>query len=327
MHEDQTLPPKKLKEIEFPINTASTTRKFLNENQNKADDKLWYVIKHNMDYIQNMVEFLGKQPHQLRMVRLGSDILPLYTEDTWGSWFKSQEVQQFTEQRLATIGARARELDCRLSMHPGQFTVLASDTPDIVNNSIKEMEYHTDIARMMGYGSQWQDFKINVHISGRLGPDGIKAVLPRLSSECRNCMTIENDEMKWGLEDSLELENDVALVLDIHHHFIRSGEYIQTTDDRFKRVVDSWRGQRPVIHYSVSREDVLVDHDPNILPDMETLLAQGYKKTKLRAHSDYFWNHAVNNWAKQFYDHADIMCESKAKNLASFKFYKDFIDV
>ena len=106
-------------------------------------------------------------------------------------------------------------------------------------------------------------------------------------------------------------------MLDIHHHWVKTGEYILPTDDRFLRIVDSWRGVRPVIHYSVSREDILVDHDINTLPDMEKLLEQGYKKQKLRAHSDYMWNRAVNDWALSFRDTADIMVESKAKNLAS----------
>jgi len=76
---------------------------------------------------------------------------------------------------------------------------------------------------------------------------------------------------------------------------------------------------RPVIHYSVSREDYLVGHNPNTLPDKEELLEQGFKKAKLRAHSDYMWNNAVNDWALEFWPYADIMVESKAKNLASQK--------
>ncbi len=43
------------------------------------------------------------------------------------------------------------------------------------------------------------------------------------------------------------------------------------------------------------------------------------QKQKLRAHSDYYWNDAVNDWALTFIDSFDMMCESKAKNLASFK--------
>ena len=175
----------------------------------------------------------------------------------------------------------------------------------------------------MGYGRTFQDFKCNVHISGRQGPAGIKhAVNKRLSPEARNSITIENDENKWGLEHSLELVDTCALVLDIHHHWCREGEYIKRTDDRFARVIDSWRGVRPVIHYSVSREDLLLDHNPELLPNMKNLLEQGYKKQKLRAHSDFMWNRAVNDWALSFRDTADIMVESKAKNLASIKLFE-----
>ena len=213
-------------------------------------------------------------------------------------------------------------MDVRLSFHPGQFTVLASDNPNIVERSIEEFEYHVDVARWMGYGKQFQDFKCNVHIAGRKGPAGIQAVLPRLSKEARNIITIENDEMSWGIEASIELCRDVALVLDIHHHWVKTGEYISTTDDRFSRIVDSWRGVRPVIHYSVSREDILVDHPVDKKPVMNTLLEQNFKKAKLRAHSDYMWNNAVNDWALSFWDHADIMVESKAKNLASHSLHK-----
>jgi UV DNA damage endonuclease len=207
-------------------------------------------------------------------------------------------------------------------MHPGQFTVLASDNPDIVNRSIEEFEYHTDMARWMGYGKTFQDFKINVHIAGRQGPDGIKRVMQRLSPEARNCITIENDEISWGLDASLELVNTCALVLDIHHHWIHTGEYINANDDRVKRVIDSWRGTRPVIHYSVSREDILGSHPGHTRPDLPTLLESGHKKAKLRAHSNFYWNTAVNEWALSFRDNFDIMCESKAKNLASFALYE-----
>jgi hypothetical protein len=72
----------------------------------------------------------------------------------------------------------------------------------------------------------------------------------------------------------------------------------------------------------VSREDVLVGHCQHTLPDMATLLAEGKKKQKMRAHSNFYWNQPANDWALSFNDRFDIMCESKAKNLASFKLAK-----
>jgi UV DNA damage endonuclease len=144
----------------------------------------------------------------------------------------------------------------------------------------------------------------------------------RLSPEARNCLTIENAEFTWGLDASLELVDTCALVLDIHHHWINTGEYIEPTDHRFKRVQDSWRGVRPVIHYSVSREDCIVDHDTAVRPDLKQLKSQGFTAAKLRAHSDYYWNQACNTWALTFSPYADIMCESKQKNLASTQLIK-----
>ena len=318
MHPDQTQKKKLLEEIQRPLNTRSTTVAWLNrQTKEVAEERLWDIMVHNIKSYYNLIEYVGGLQNDLRMVRLGSDVLPVYTEPTWSYFWRKNDVRAYCEKHFRPVGDLARKLDVRLSMHPGQFTVLASDNPDIVERSIEEFEYHVDVARWMGFGQQFQDFKINVHISGRKGPAGIIDVHPRLSTEARNTITIENDENSWGIEASLELRKHLALVLDIHHHWVKTGEYILPTDDRFLRIVDSWRGVRPVIHYSVSREDILVDHDINTLPDMEKLLEQGYKKQKLRAHSDYMWNRAVNDWALSYRDTADIMVESKAKNLAS----------
>ena len=323
MHPDQTQKKKLLEEIQRPLNTRSTTVAWLNrQTKEVAEERLWDIMVHNIKSYYNLIEYVGGLDNDLRMVRLGSDVLPVYTEPTWSYFWRKDDVRAYCEKHFGPVGDLARKLDVRLSMHPGQFTVLASDNPDIVERSIEEFEYHVDVARWMGFGQQYQDFKINVHISGRKGPAGIIDVYPRLSTEARNTITIENDENSWGIEASLELRKHLALVLDIHHHWVKTGEYIRPTDDRFSRIVDSWRGVRPVIHYSVSREDLLVDHDIDTLPDMEKLLEQGYKKQKLRAHSDFMWNRAVNDWALSFRDTADIMVESKAKNLASIKLFE-----
>jgi UV DNA damage repair endonuclease len=304
-------------------NTGSTTVAWLNrQTKEVAEQKLWDLMTQNIESTRKLVELVGKQHEDLRMVRLSSDLLPVYTEPSWCGFWRIPSVRDACERGFREVGALARERGVRLSFHPGQFTVLASASPDIVDRSIEEFEYHTDMARWMGYGQTFQDFKINVHISGRQGPDGIKRVMQRLSPEARNCITIENDEISWGIDSSLELVNTCALVLDIHHHWIHTGEYIEPTDDRIKRIIDSWRGVRPVIHYSVSREDVLGAHPGHTRPSLSTLLETGHKKAKLRAHSNFYWNTAVNEWALSFRDNFDIMCESKGKNLASFALYE-----
>ena len=322
MHPDQTQKKKLLEEIQRPLNTRSTTVQWLNrQTREDAEQRLWELMEHNIESYRRLIEYVGSLPENLRMVRLGSDVLPVYTQPDWSYFWRLPDVRAYCEKHFAQVGETARRLDVRLSMHPGQFTVLASDNDEIVERSIEEFEYHTDCIRWMGYGKKFQDFKCNVHISGRRGPQGIIDALKRLSPEARNTITIENDENKWGIDSSLELSQHLALVLDIHHHWVNSAEYIKPTDDRFKRIVDSWRGVRPAIHYSYSREE-WVGHIDNELPNFNTLLESGTKKAKLRAHSDWYPNCAANDWALEFLDYADIMCESKMKNLASIKLYK-----
>jgi UV DNA damage endonuclease len=304
-------------------NTGSTTVAWLNRQSKEiAEQRLWDLMVGNIEATRKLVEKVGALDENLRMVRLSSDILPVYTQQDWSWFWRLPATREYCEREFRVVGDLARKNNVRLSMHPGQFTVLASCNPGIVERSIEEFEYHVDMVRWMGYGKTFQDFKINVHISGKQGPAGIISALTRLSPEARNCITIENDENCWGVDSSLELEKHCALVLDIHHHWIRTGDYIQPSDDRVKRVIDSWRGVRPTMHYSVSREDYLIHHNTSTAPDHAGLLSEGYKKQKLRAHSDFYWNTATNEWALGFLNTHDIMCESKGKNLASRTLYE-----
>ncbi len=307
-------------------NTGTTTISWLKrQSRDVAEQKLWDLAVQNIEATYKLVERVSTLDDELRMVRISSDILPAYTHDDYRDFYKRTDVLTLLEREFSKIGVLAKSKQVRVSMHPGQFTVLASDNPSIVNRSIEEFEYHADMARFMGYGKSFQDFKINVHIAGRAGPEGIRSAYKRLSPEARNCITIENEEISYGLSDCLSIADIVPIVLDIHHHWIREGEYISPSDDRVKRVLDSWRGVRPTLHYSVSREDVLVNHCKETMPDHKILLESGHKKAKLRAHSNFYWNTAVNKWALSFRDQFDIMCESKAKNLASMDLHKQSI--
>jgi UV DNA damage repair endonuclease len=312
----------KVNAVDRDLNGRSTTMRWLREHPAEAEQRQWDIMNHNAAAALNMVERVGSLEPSRRMVRLGSEMLQGYTEKDWQAWWQRREIQDHLERIFAPVGEAARRLGVRLSFHPGQFCVLASENPGIVERSIDEFEYHADMTRWMGYGKTFQDFKINVHISGKRGPEGFRETYQRLSPEARNCITIENEENSWGLDDCLTISDLVPIVLDVHHHWIKTGDYIQPTDPRVDRVVDSWRGVRPTMHYSVSREDYLVGHDTGVMPDYQTLLESGHKKQKLRAHSDFYWNKSVNEWALSFLNTHDIMCESKGKNLSSFALYE-----
>ena len=332
---DQTRKPKILKEKQQNYTEKVTTVAWCNRQEKSvAEERMLDLVTHNMQSAYNLVEWVGTTlPAERRMVRLGSNQIPMATEPTWRYLWDDANNQRILEDGFAKVGQLAKDLDVRISFHPGQFCVLASDKPDVVERSLDEFEYHASMARWMGYGQEFMDMKLNIHISGRQGAQGIINILPKLSPEARNTIAIENDEMCHGLEESLKLEKHLALVLDIHHHWIRDEEYIQADDERIERIIDSWRGVRPTLHYSYSRDEWLPDTSlfeggdkHGTMHDIQSLLDIGCKKQKLRAHSDFYPNEKVNEWALSFFDKFDIQCEAKAKNLASEQLYLQYIN-
>ncbi|HZB62276.1 MAG TPA: UV damage endonuclease UvsE, partial [Microvirga sp.] len=261
------------------------------------------------------------RPALERLHRLSSDLLPGYTHPACREFYRDPDLRRLIEDELAAAGRLAREGGVRLSMHPGQFCVIASANPSAVVNGVAEFEYHAEVMDLMGYGGGWhpQGAHINIHGGAKaVGAEGIRGGIGRLSETARNLITIENDEVSFGLDDLLPLVEDVPLVLDLHHHWIKSeGEYIEPEDERISRIASSWRGVRPISHISVSREDLLPDPDIRARPDFRALVAAGIKPRDLRAHSDLMWNEAVNDWVRRHLAWTDFEVEAKLKNIAS----------
>lgn len=231
------------------------------------------------------------------------------------------------ESKFRAIGDFAKSNNIRLSFHPGQFCVLASSSADVIKHSIEEFEYHADMARLMGYGSEWHDygFKINVHVAGQGGPTGIRKTLRKLSKTAQNLISIENDEISWGIDSILELADCCALVLDVHHHSIYSkGDYLSPASDAYRKIVDSWRGVRPVVHYSISKEDLFSNIDQSQLIDISDALTTKNVRD-LRAHSNDAWHRAHNEYVLGFLPTSDIMVEAKYKNLAAVNLANQYL--
>ena len=304
-------------------NTGGTTVSWLNrQNKDVAEQKLWDLMVGNIESIRRLVERVGTLDEHLRMVRLGSDILPVYTHDDWRYFWQRTDIISYAEKEFARVGDLARANNVRLSFHPGQFTCIVSDNPGIVERSIAELEYHTNMIRWMGFGKSKLDFKLNIHLSGHRGVDGFNDAWIKMSPELRNCLTLENDEYQKGLDDLLILKDKVGIVLDIHHHLIKEDEYIQSNDPRIQQVIESWQGVRPTFHYSQSRDEY-INRFLDRIPSMTEMLTTA-KKSKLRAHSDFYTNSKVNEWALTHLEWADCMAESKAKNLASAELFNQW---
>ena len=325
-HPERALSLKELKALEGGYNPRTTTLRWMDSvTLQVAREKLLEIVEHNLAAQVRLLGYVAQLPVGRRMLRLSSDLLPFYSHPKVLEFYRDPALMVRLEQLFAAIGDTARQADIRLSFHPGQFCVLGSDRPEVVENSLAEFEYHADMIRMMGYGRQFQDFKCNVHIAGKLGAEGVRKVWPRLSEVARNCITFENDEKTYGVDDCLQLADLAPVVLDIHHCWIHESAYISPDDPRVARIIDSWRGVRPVMHYSQPPESLqALGFTAEQKLEMDDLL-KVVNKRDLYLHSDRMWNDWTNAYARQFLDRFDIMFEAKDKNLAVEEFYQRFV--
>jgi UV DNA damage repair endonuclease len=290
----------------------------------QATEKLLGLVRHNTDALARQVEEVAKAPPLERCLRIVSNVLPCYTHPVARPRYDEPALRVAAETGLSAVGARARAAGIRLSMHPGQFCVLSTDSPSALEGSVAEIEYHTEVMRLLGLaGRGWhpEGAHINVH-GGAKGPGvaGFRRGFARLSRDARDLLTVENDETAYGPDDLLPLADALPIVLDLHHHWCHSaGEHIRPEDPRVAAVRESWRGTRPIGHLSAPKEELLPEgqRDPDRLPDWAALVAAGLNARALRQHSDRMWNRAVNAWAVAHLAWTDLEVEAKHKNLAS----------
>jgi UV DNA damage repair endonuclease len=304
------------------MNTVTVTMAYLERLGGAAAfDKLASVVGHNLDAVRRQVRHVAERPKIERLLRLSSQILPGYTHPGCRAFYRDRDLRDLIRSSLDLTGRIARRQGVRLSMHPGQFCVIASASESALKNGMEEFEYHAEILAMLGYDGGWHPAgaHINIHGGARaVGTEDFRAGLARLSETARNLVTVENDEVSHGLDDLLPLAEDLPIVLDLHHHWIASrGEYIEPDDPRIARILASWRGVRPVSHVSVSREDLLPGRDVHVRPDFRAIVEAGVKFKDLRAHSDLMWNEAVNDLVAGHMAWSDFEVEAKLKNIAS----------
>jgi UV DNA damage endonuclease len=316
------MPPDGSDETAKAMNATTVTMAYLARLGPVAGrDKLIAVVEHNLAALARQVEWVATRSPIERAFRLVSDMLPAYNHPLWRDAYREPDLRQRIESGFAAIGETARRGGVRLSTHPDQFCVLGTEKESVLQNTLGELEYHTDMMEMLGFGGGWHPHgaHINIHGGGRAaGIEGFRAGFARLSGRARNLITVENDEVSYGLDDLLPLADLLPIVLDLHHHWIHSrGEYLEPEDPRVARIAGSWRGVRPMSHISVSREELLPGHDAVMRPDFSALTAAGIKAHHLRGHSDLMWNEGVNDLVRRHLAWTDFEVEAKHKNLAS----------
>lgn len=218
--------------------------------------RLRAVAAANLRAVEAMVEDNARTG--IRMYRLSSDLIPLAThptrpidlEDALGSAFAPD---------LARIGERIRATGQRVSMHPGQYTVLNSPDPDVVARSADDLAYHAAVLDALGTGAE---ARIILHVGGGYGDrDAAKERFVRrfrdLPGNVRSRIAVENDDRIFTPCDV----RDVAAALSIPAVYDNLHAALNpcggTDAEWTARFAATWKPEdgAPKIHYSQQAPD------------------------------------------------------------------------
>ena len=219
--------------------------------------------------------------------------------------------------QLEAIGAQAKERGIRLTSHPGQYTVLNSEDPEVRRLAAVELEVQAELMDGMGLGPE---SVVILHVGGAAG--GIDASLDRfvagfetLSGAARDRLVIENDDRSFALTDVMRLSERIGrpVVWDILHHHCHDPERIPDRE-ALELALSTWPpGVTPKIHYSTPKTAV-EERAKRVGRRVERSLVL----PQLRAHADMIDPIAFEHFLTETADGLDfdVMLEAKAKDLA-----------
>jgi UV DNA damage endonuclease len=170
--------------------------------------------------------------------RISSGIIPFASHPIckfdWKDYFKSD----FTK-----IGQLIKKYNIRISMHPDQFVLINAKNQDIVANSVKELEYHTELLDAMGLD---HSAKVQIHIGGIYGDKErskkqfIANYKNLLSEEIKKRLVIENDDHLYDLKDCIEIHEytNIPILFDVFHHICFNSNL--SVNDALQRASSTW---------------------------------------------------------------------------------------
>jgi len=215
--------------------------------RNYSENKLIEIIQNNLNCLKRILEF--NYDNKILFFRITSDLIPFASHPimtfNWQDYFKSE----FKE-----IGLYIKEKNMRITLHPGQYTVLNSKNEKVVENSIKELKFHTELLGLLGLNST---AKVVTHVGGVYGDkkNSIRRFITRykeLTDNIKKHYAIENDEKSYCLSDTLVINEStgIPIILDsFHHSCYNQGETILEAIEKTSNVWKEYDGL-PIIHYS-----------------------------------------------------------------------------
>jgi UV DNA damage endonuclease len=212
--------------------TANSTFRLRNYSEENMREK----INNNLKCLKRILEYNLK--NELLFFRISSDLIPFASHPI--CTFKWE--QEFKEE-FKDIGEFIKENEFRISMHPDQFVLINSKDKRIVNNSIRELEYHCKVLDLMKLD---RTAKVQIHVGGVYGEkeESIDRFIKNYNSlpdMIKKRLVIENDDKNFSLKDCLIIheKTKIPILFDsFHHECLNNGEEVK---DALKESIETWK--------------------------------------------------------------------------------------
>jgi len=212
-----------------------------------TEERLVQKVENNLDCLFKILQYNVQKGFYF--FRISSDLIPFASHPVCTSDWASHFRGQFRE-----VGEFIKEHKIRISMHPDQFVIINALKEDVVERSVKELEYHCTVLDKMALDST---AKIQIHLGGVYGDKGsaIDRFIERynpLSKSLKSRLVIENDDRSYSLEDCLSVHEKIGIpiIFDVfHHQCLNNGE---TLRQGLQLSASTWRESDgiPMIDYS-----------------------------------------------------------------------------
>ncbi len=274
-------------------------------------------LKFSIEFAHGVFDYL--EATGIWMYRFSSDFAPYLTHPDMPQFHNQLEEAQ---EELIALGKRAQKLNLRLSFHPSQYILLNSPGEKLTEGSVREFVAASTMLDLMGCGPE---AVIVTHVGGLYGDrEGSMARFvhnynERLPEVAKKRLVLENDDVSYGVADTLEIhaETGVRLIFDHQHHScINNGQL--THEEACCVSLNTWKGNgRPKIHFSSPRiENRVIERR-----DKKSGEVKAYEVAPLmRQHADYIDPDVFIPFARKVKEMGcpefDVMCEAKSKDLA-----------
>ena len=215
----------------------------------------------------------------IKFMRLSSEMFPFASHEEYG-----YKLAPFAAEALAEVGKVATELGHRLTTHPGQFTQLGSPRKSVIDNALRDLDYHAELLSLLKMPPQQdRDAVMILHLGGVFGDkeatlDRFRKNYAALPQGVKDRLVLENDDVSWSVHDLLPVceELNIPMVLDYHHHNIifDSDQIREGTKDivgLYPRVLATWKRKNttPKMHYSEPTPEAITGrqrrkHNPRV---------------------------------------------------------------